>query len=66
MLLWPIPAPLQPPSIYNVTDEIDCVGVNRAEEVQKQLTLTALCPEVDVGNKKRSIAMYGISHAKPS
>src|SRR5262245_18528540 len=52
--LRPIPARLQLPTVDDVADEINGIGLVMAEEVEEAAGLAAFGTEVDIGQKQRA------------
>jgi hypothetical protein len=52
-------APFQRPTVDDISNEIDRVGVVAAEEIQQSVGLRAAGPEMDVGDKQSAEAPIG-------
>lgn len=50
MFLAPIPSPLHAPTVYDVADEIEIVGLGVFQEVQQELGVTSTGTEMNVRN----------------
>ena len=57
--LRPVPGAAQPPAVDDVADEIDRLGLVMAQEVDQELGLGGLRPEMDVGDEKRPEGLRG-------
>ena len=54
VLLRPVPAPLEPPAVDDVADEIEGLGVVAAEEIEEESRLARLAAEMDIGQEERA------------
>src|ERR1700730_10299294 len=50
--LRPVPGRTQPPAIDNVADQINGIGVMKAEEVEKKLRLASAGAEMNIGDEE--------------
>jgi hypothetical protein len=55
-ILRPIPAALQPPAVNDIADEVDCIGLVVAQEIQQKIGLGGLGAEMHIGNEQRTEA----------
>jgi hypothetical protein len=54
--LRPVPGSAQPPAVDDVADQVDGLGLMMAQEIDQELGLGRLRPEMDVGDEERSEA----------
>ena len=57
--IGPEPALAQAPPVDDVADEVELLGLERAQEIDQHLGLAAAGAKVDVGNPDRAIAGLG-------
>src|SRR5215470_1807371 len=63
MGLRPIPGCPQAPTVDNVADQIDRVGVMIAQKVEKKLRLAPACAKMDIRNEERAkVSQAAFSH----
>jgi hypothetical protein len=51
VLLRPVKCASQTPKIDDVTDQVELVGLDLAQEVQQRGCIASACPEMDVGDE---------------
>ena len=58
MFLTPRPVPLQPPSIDDVANQVQVVGLRMLQEVQQKIDITSTSPKMNVRDKDRTITSF--------
>ncbi|MCY1240141.1 hypothetical protein D9M72_529740 [compost metagenome] len=59
-VLRPVPAALQPPAVDDVADQHDRLRFVMPQEIEQEVRLGGLRPEMDVGDEQRPELSYGV------